>query len=131
MADFQDARIAMVDCQVRPSDVTNYSVIEAMLSVPREDLVPSQFRNVAYAGEHIPLSADRVVLDPRVAAKMLDAAAVRPENLVLDVGCGYGYMAALLGRMSEVVIAIEPDAAMAKAASETLASLELKMVGGS
>ncbi len=114
----------MVDCQVRPSDVTRYPVIDAMLTVPREAFVPQQFRNVAYAGEHISLGGARVVLDPRVTGKMLDALAPTKSDMVLDVGCGFGYMAALLGRMSEAVIAIEPDADMASEATQRLAEQE-------
>ncbi|PJN94140.1 protein-L-isoaspartate O-methyltransferase, partial [Amaricoccus sp. HAR-UPW-R2A-40] len=88
MIDFATAREAMVDGQVRPSDVTRYPIILAMLTVPREDYVPDALREVAYLGEHVPLARGRVVLDPRVFAKMLDALAVGPGDLVLDVGCG-------------------------------------------
>ena len=72
MTDFAALRTAMVDCQVRPSDVTKYPVIEAMLAVRREAFVPRARREVAYAGGDINLGAGRVVLDPRVFAKMLD-----------------------------------------------------------
>ena len=124
MIDFQDARTAMVDCQVRPSDVTKYTIIDAMLTVPREIFVPQQFRNVAYAGEHIPLTDGRVVLDPRVTGKMLDALALAPEDLVLNIGCGMGYMAALIGRMTEAVIALEADEDLAGQAAELLMQSE-------
>ena len=124
MTNFLQSRIAMVDCQVRPSDVTRYTVIDAMLSVPREAFVPQQFRNVAYAGEHIPMSGNRVVLDPRVTGKMLDVLALTQNDLVLDVGCGLGYIAALAGQMSEAVIAVEADEGLAALASEALAGIE-------
>lgn len=119
MIDFAAAREAMVDCQVRPSDVTRFPIIEAMLTVPREEFVPETLRAVAYLGEHVPLSPGRVVLDPRVFAKMLDAINVGPTDLVLDIGCGMGYSAAVLARMSEAVIALEEDSALAGEA-ETL-----------
>jgi len=124
MTNFQQARIAMVDCQVRPSDVTRYTVIDAMLSVPREQFVPPQFRNVAYAGEHIPLGGSRVILDPRVTGKMLDALALTQDDLVLDVACGTGYIAALAGQMAEAVIALEADEDIAAQASEVLTGIE-------
>lgn len=114
----------MVDCQVRPSDVTRYTVIDAMLSVPREVFVPQQYRNVAYAGEHIPIGESRVVLDPRVTGKMLDALALTQNDLVLDVGCGYGYMAALVGQMAEAVIAVEADEDLSTQAVDLLATHE-------
>ncbi len=122
MIDFAAARVAMVDCQVRPSDVTQYPIIDAMLSVPREAFVPSELREVAYAGEHISLGGSRVVLDPRVMGKMLDALSLRPDDLVLDVGCGLGYSTALLARLCEMVIGVEEDADMAAEASTNLSS---------
>ncbi len=122
MIDFAAAREAMVDCQVRPSDVTRYPIILAMLSVPREDYVPTPLRPVAYLGEHVPLAQGRVVLDPRVFAKMLDAIDIGPKDLVLDVGAGMGYSTAVIGRMAEAVIALEEDAALAAEAEATLAA---------
>lgn len=120
MIDFATAREAMVDGQVRPSDVTRYPIILAMLDVPREDYVPGPLREVAYLGEHVPLAPGRVVLDPRVFAKMLDALAVGPKDLVLDVGCGLGYSTAVLAHMAEAVIALEEDEALAAGAEAAL-----------
>ena len=120
MIDYAAAREAMVDRQVRPSDVTRYPIIEAMLAVPREDFVPEALRPVAYLGEHVPLAPGRVLLDPRVFAKLLDALAVGPRDLVLDVGCGLGYSTAVLARMAEAVVALESDPAMAAEAERLL-----------
>jgi protein-L-isoaspartate(D-aspartate) O-methyltransferase len=123
MTDFVAAREAMVDRQVRPSDVTRYPIIAAMLHVPREVFVPDALTTVAYLGEHVPLAPGRVLLDPRTFAKMLDAVAITPEDLVLDVGCGYGYSAAVIGRMAEAVVAVEEDPALAREAEERLAAV--------
>ena len=120
MTDYTAARTAMVDCQVRPSDVTKYPIIEALLSVPREEYVPAGLKSVAYAGEHIALAADRVLLDARTFAKMLDVANVQPTDLILDIGCGLGYSSAILARLAEVVVGVESDKAMAESASERL-----------
>lgn len=122
MIDFAAAREAMVDCQVRPSDVTSYTIISAMLTVPREDFVPEAQRAVAYAGEEVPLAPGRVVLDPRVFAKMLDAIDIGPKDLVLDVGSGLGYSAAVIADMAEAVIALEEDPDLARAAEAALAA---------
>ncbi|MXU66070.1 protein-L-isoaspartate O-methyltransferase family protein [Oceanomicrobium pacificus] len=123
MTDFAAARTAMVDTQVRPSDVTQYPIIEAMLAVPREDFVPNAKRAVAYMGEHVDLGNGRFLLDPRVMGKMLSAASVAPDDLVLDIGCATGYSTALLARMAEAVVGVEEDEAMARSAEETLSEL--------
>lgn len=123
MQDYAAAREMMVDCQVRPSDVTRYGLIDAMLSVPREKFVPSSKRSVAYAGEAVELSKGRWLLDPRVFAKMADVAEIEPEDAVLDIGCGLGYSSAVLSRICSAVIAVESDETMAKSAEDTVSSL--------
>lgn len=115
----------MVDCQVRPSDVTRYAIIEAMLWAPRERFVPRRFQAIAYAGIEVELAPGRVMLEPRVLAKMLEAAAVTPADLVLDLAPGTGYSTAVLARMAEAVVAIEPDAGLAGKAQRLLAELEV------
>lgn len=122
MTDFAARRTMMVDTQVRPSDVTKFPIIEAMLSVPREEFVPTSLREAAYAGENVDLGDGRVLLEPRTLAKMLDALDIQSTELVLDVGCSYGYSSAVIARMAEAVIAIEEDAIMAREAVELLAS---------
>ncbi len=123
MIDFAAAREAMVDSQVRPSDVTRYPIIEAMRTVPREDFVPQAMRPVAYLGEHVPPGGGRVVLDPRVFAKMLDALDVQPTDLVLDVGCGLGYSTAVIAYIAEAVVALEDDPDRVREAEAALAGI--------
>ena len=122
MTDYAAAREIMVDRQVRTADVTLYPIIAAMLEVPREAFVPDSLRSVAYLGEHVPLGGGRVLLDPRVFAKLLDAVNVGPNDLVLDVGCAYGYSTAVLAKMAEAVVAVEEDAAMAAEAEAILSA---------
>jgi protein-L-isoaspartate(D-aspartate) O-methyltransferase len=125
MIDFTAARQAMVDCQVRPSDVTRYAIIEAMLWAPRELFVPKTRRDVAYAGAEIELAPGRVMLEPRTFAKMLEAAAIGSDDLVLDLAPGTGYSTAVIARMAEAVIAIELDADLADRAQTLLGELEV------
>jgi protein-L-isoaspartate(D-aspartate) O-methyltransferase len=122
MTDFTTARTTMVDCQVRPSDVTKYPIIDALLTIPREEFVPSAKRSVAYMGAHIELSSSRVLLDARTFAKMLDAVNIQPSEMVLDLGCGLGYSSAVIAKMAEAVVALEVDEAMASQATELLAT---------
>ena len=121
MTDFAARRRMMVDTQIRPADVTKYPIIDAMLSVPREIFVPDAQRDIAYAGEDLPLGAGRVLLEPRTLAKMLDTLDLRPDELVMDVGSGFGYSAAVIARLAQAVIAVEEDEAMAGEAQALLA----------
>ncbi|HMO07252.1 MAG TPA: protein-L-isoaspartate O-methyltransferase, partial [Paracoccaceae bacterium] len=91
MADYATRRIMMVDTQVRPSDVTKFPIIDAMLAVPRETFVPDALREAAYVGENLDLAPGRVLLEARTLAKMLDALDLSPGDLVLHVGAGLGY----------------------------------------
>jgi len=113
MTDYAARRRTMVDTQVRPADVTKFPIIDAMLAVPREDFVPRNLRQAAYTGENLDLGGNRVVLEPRTLAKMLDFLDVDGSDLVLDVGCGLGYSAAVVSQMAEAVVAVEEDADMA------------------
>ena len=122
MSDFASRRVTMVDTQVRPSDVTKFPVIAAMLEVRREVFMPDAQREAAYVGENVDLGGGRVVLEARTLAKMLDALDIQPGDLVLDVGCAYGYSTAVIARMAEAVIAVEADEAMAAEAQRRLAA---------
>jgi len=119
MTDFATRRTFMVDTQVRPSDVTKFPVIEAMLAVPREAYVPDQKREAAYVGENLDLGSGRVVLEARTLAKMLDAIDIQSDDVVLDIGCGLGYSSAVIARMADAVVAVE-EAAFADEAQSIL-----------
>jgi protein-L-isoaspartate(D-aspartate) O-methyltransferase len=109
MIDFETNRTMMVDTQVRPSDVTKFPIIDAMLKVRRESFVPDALRSVAYADTNLELGGDRVLLEARTLAKMLDAIAFSGDELVLDLGCGLGYSSAVIARMAGAVIALEDN----------------------
>lgn len=110
MTDYAQRRTLMVDTQVRPSDVTKFPIIDAMLDIPREAFVPRDRREAAYVGENMEIGADRVMLEPRTLAKMLDELDISGEELVLTIGTGYGYSAAVVAHMAEAVVAVEDDA---------------------
>lgn len=122
MNDSQALRTMMVDTQVRPSDVTKFPIIEAMLTIPREDYVPDAVRAAAYADAPVDLGGGRAMLEPRTFAKILDAVAIEPDDLVLDLGAGLGYSAAVIARMAEFVVALEEDEDLAAEAEARLAA---------
>ena len=123
MTDYAARRLIMVDTQIRPSDVTKFPVIDAMLSVPRERFVPQDRHEAAYVGENVPLAPGRVLLEPRTLAKLCDGLDLRPDEVVLDLGCGLGYSTAVLARMAGVVVGVEEVAGMAEEAETLLAEI--------
>jgi protein-L-isoaspartate(D-aspartate) O-methyltransferase len=120
MSDYASRRRMMVDTQVRPSDVTKFPIIDAMLDIPREAFVPRDRAEAAYVSENIDIGSGRVVLEPRTFAKMLDTLDVTNDDLVLDIGAGLGYSCAVIARIAEAVVAVEDDAARVKEAQSLL-----------
>lgn len=120
VADYPSRRIMMVDTQVRPSDVTKFPIIEAMLHVPRELYVPAAQREIAYVGGNIDLGGGRVMLEPRTLAKMLDALDIQRGDVVLDLGCGLGYSTAVIARLADFVVGVDDDASRADRAQTNL-----------
>jgi protein-L-isoaspartate(D-aspartate) O-methyltransferase len=125
MSGFTIARQKMVDGQVRPSDVTDIKIIDAMLAVPREAFVPPGQRAMAYLDIDLDvsegLSEKRYLIKPVVTAKMLQAAEIRDTDNVLVVGCATGYSAAIVAKLAAQVTATEGDAALAGKAQDVLA----------
>lgn len=120
MPDFAARRRMMVDTQVRPSDVTKFPIIAAMLAVARERFVPSDKAEIAYIGETLDLGGGRALAEPRTFAKLLDALELGPEDLVLDLAPATGYSSAVIARIAAAVVAVEPDAAFAAEAEAAL-----------
>ena len=126
MSGFATARQKMVDGQVRPSDVTDDRILDAMLTVPREAFVPESKQALAYLDLDLDVgeggSAGRFLLKPAVLAKMLQAADIKETDRVLVVGCATGYAAAVIARfVGTLVTATESDPALATKAKALLA----------
>ena len=128
MIDFAAARRMMVDGQVRTSDVTDPRIIAAMLELPRERFVSGANAALAYLDLDVPVRQAsgreevRRLIKPMVLAKMVQAAAVKETDHVLDVGCATGYSSAVLGKLAASVVALEEDAALAGRAADALAA---------
>ena len=126
MSGFATARQKMVDGQVRPSDVTDIRILDAMLAVPREAFVPENKQALAYLDLDLDVSeggaAKRFLIKPVVLAKMLQAADIKESDRVLVVGCATGYAAAVIAQFAPQVTATESDPALAAKAQASLAS---------
>ena len=126
----QMLRTNMVDCQIRTTDVTNLDVLEAFLTVPREAFVPASRVDLAYMDEEIAItdkSADfpRYMLAPSPLAKLVQLAKVKKDDVVLNIGCGVGYAAAILAKLASSVITVESDAGLAEKARANLIELSV------
>ncbi len=129
MSGISAARQKMVDGQVRPSDVTDSRIIDAMLAVPREAFVPENKRALAYLDLDLDVSeggqgqgqAKRFLIKPVVLAKMLQAAEIKQTDRVLVVGCATGYAAAVVAQFAGQVTATESDSVLAAKATAILA----------
>jgi protein-L-isoaspartate(D-aspartate) O-methyltransferase len=118
-----DARNRMVDSQVRPNRVSDPRILDAMRTLPRERFLPDAVRSLAYADQNVPLGGGRVLLQPMVLARMLQAAMPLPEEKVLVVAAGTGYSAALLAAMGCKVTALEGSSALLDRAKPVLAAV--------
>ena len=118
--DFAAARLNMVESQVRPNKVTDTAILLAMLDVPRERFVPEAMRAVAYVDDDIAIGNGRSLMEPMVLARLLQIAAIKPGETVLEIGTGTGYGAAVIGKVAKRVVALESDPALAGAARQAL-----------
>jgi protein-L-isoaspartate(D-aspartate) O-methyltransferase len=132
MSAYATARQKMVDGQVRTNDVTDHRVIDAMLTVPREEFVPVERQGMAYLDLDLDVAAAgaqrRFLLKPMLTAKLLQAAEIKPADEMLVVGCATGYAAALASKLAAKVTATESDPAMQGRAKELAAKLPLANV---
>jgi len=120
MALFENARIHMIESQLRPNKVVDDRVLRAFASTRRELFVPEHLRQVAYIDEDLPLGGGRYLMEPRVAARLIQAAEVGPTDIALVVGAGTGYEAALIAGLTRNVVALEEDPDLARRARAAL-----------
>ena len=121
--DFDLAREIMVDSQIRPNDVTDPRIVSAFLRTPREVFVPNARKGVAYSEQEITTSPGRALWIARDTAKLIKMAEIQPADVVLVVGAGAGYEAALISHLADTVIALEETAQLVDAMSQRFAAI--------
>lgn len=105
--DLERARFNMVEQQVRPWEVLDQKVLDLLFSIRREEYVPEQYRDIAFADMEIPLGHGEKMLPPKIEARLLQDLAIKSNERVLEVGTGSGYMTALLASLSQHVYSVE------------------------
>lgn len=118
------ARTNMITNQLEPSGVTETRLLEAISSIERETFLPENLRGVAYLDEDIPLGSGRYLLEPRVFARLLQAAQIKQSDKVLDVACATGYSSAVIAQLTSSVVALESVGELAEIARRNLRAVK-------
>jgi protein-L-isoaspartate(D-aspartate) O-methyltransferase len=107
MTDLAAKRKRMVDIQLAGRGIRDSHVLQAMRAVPREAFVSEGLKEFAYEDGPLPIGEGQTISQPYIVALMIEAAEIRPEERVLEVGAGSGYAAAVISRIAKQVFAIE------------------------
>ena len=118
----EQARFNMIEQQIRPWDVLNQDVLDLLQVVRREEFVPAAYRSLAFADCEIPLPCGANMLTPKFEARILQEAALKKHETVLEIGAGSGYMAALLAYMGRQVTSVEIEPELKALAEKNLAA---------
>ena len=127
---FEQARFNMVEQQIRPWEVLDGRVLELLETVQREDFVPVRYRKLAFADIDIPLDCGQVMMRPKIEARMLQALSIQPDETVLEIGTGSGFVTACLAALAKHVVSVEiheelHSEAAAKLAGKGVTNVEL------
>lgn len=106
---FQKAREAMIDSQIHTMGVVSGPVLDAFATVPREAFVPEPLQGVAYCDEDLDIGGGRYLMEPSVFARLLEQAKLKPDQVVMTIGAGAGYNAAILSQIVSTVLAVEQE----------------------
>lgn len=126
--DFEQAREYMVERQVRTWEVLDPQVLDVMRSAKREDFVPAEFRNLAYADANVALGEGEVMMQPKIEGRLLQSLQIADSDSILEIGTGSGYLTSLLARLGERVYSVDINEAFVAGAEKQLGKLSLDNV---
>ena len=126
--DYARLRHLMVEKQIRARGIKDEAVLRAMDKVPRDEFVPENLRDQAYADHPLPIGEGQTISQPYIVALMTATAKIKRGDKVLEIGTGSGYQAAVLAELTPSVYSIEILPALAKHARETLRRLDYRSV---
>ena len=119
---FEQARVNMIEQQIRTWDVLNQQVLQTLVAVRREAFVPTAYQSLTFFDTEIPLPGGENMLSPKMEARLLQEAAIRDDESVLEIGAGSGYMAALLAHHARHVTTVEILPELKQLAEKNLAN---------
>lgn len=125
LSEIEQARFNMVEQQIRPWEVLDFRVLDALFEVQRERFVPAPMKGLAFSDTELPLIINSVdtrehMLSPKLEARLAQELKLQPTDCVLEIGTGSGFQAALLSRLAQQVVSIEVDSRLAAFAQENL-----------
>lgn len=122
--DYDQARAVMVESQLRTNRIEDSAVLEAMATIPRECFLPKALRGIAYADEDLLLPDGQFLIEPLAIARLLQAASIQADDVVLVIGCGTGYVAAVTAQLGATVLSMLADQEMVEQIQPILDDLE-------
>ncbi len=133
LSELEHARFNMVEQQIRPWDVSDERVLQALFDVPRERYVPAPMKSLAFSDVELPLVISSVdtretMLTPKLEARLAQELRLQPTDCVLEIGTGSGYQAALLARLAQQITSVEVDSRLAAFGAENLARNQVNNV---
>lgn len=128
MPDFALARRNMLECQLRSAAITEPRLMAALAAMPRERFLPKEKHALAYGENPVSIAPGRYLLAPLSLGVLLLAAEIKSSDVVLVIGAGDGYMAAITAKLTDTVIAVESDPALAASAAAALNGLDIDNV---
>ena len=123
--DFEKARFNMVEQQIRPWDVLDFDVLDALEEIPRERFVNESLQGLAYADMELPLANGHKMLEPKIVARLAQGLKLTQTDTVLEIGTGSGYATALLAKLAGKVVSDDLDAEQQNRAKAVLDGLAL------
>jgi len=117
----EQARFNMIEQQIRPAEVLNPKVLDVISSVPRENYVPAEYRELAFADTNIPIGHDQSMMSPIMEARLLQALSITGNDKILEIGTGSGYVTALLAKLGRHVTSLEIFESLKSNAEQKLA----------
>lgn len=124
----EHARHAMIEQQVRPWDIVDLQVLAAMSAVPRENFVPAAYRDLAFADTELPIGYGETMFKPVLEGRMLQGLKLQPNDEVLEIGTGTGYITACLASLCRSLVSVDLHADFIADAKERLTALDLNNV---
>jgi protein-L-isoaspartate(D-aspartate) O-methyltransferase len=123
MTDYAAEREAMVERQLRRRGITELEILDAFRAVPREKFISDEYAHLAYGDHPLPIEANQTISQPYIVGLMIQAAAIKQGDIVLEVGAGSGYAAAVISRLASRVIGIERQHELVEVAQARLGRL--------